>query len=91
MALNYENRKFVFVTNNTQADTSWKELRVARAYFSNQMFSRDEYINFTMDQIRIRPGYRSQGGGDYAKLEAGKRFSTLRNVGIIVEIKLEIQ
>lgn len=83
----YVNRYFVMVNNNSpNFPTDWEEFKVASAFFANKIFSRDDFLKFTMMQVRIRPGYRSKGGSDYASLESGKRFKTLLNKGAIVEV-----
>ena len=83
----YTNRKFVMVQNNSpEYDTTLPEISFTMEFFSKSLFTRDEFMQFTMMQVRMRPGYRSQGGSDYAKLEAGKRFATLLKVGVIAEV-----
>jgi hypothetical protein len=67
-------------------DSSSKEIKMTQTHFSNQFFTRDEFMTFTDTLVRIRSGYRSQGGSDYAMLEAGHRFKTLLNQGVICEL-----
>jgi hypothetical protein len=87
MSSKYDGREFVMITNYTSdyAHTS-KELPITQAFFASKFFTRDEFLEFTASLVRIRPGYRSQGGSEYATLEAGHRFKTLLNNGVIREL-----
>lgn len=87
MTKQYTNRRFVMITNyESDYEFKSKELSLTQAYFTNKFFTRDEFMHFTDQLVRIRPGYRSQGGSDYAMLEAGHRFKTLLNKGVICEL-----
>jgi hypothetical protein len=89
MTSKYEGRYFVMITNYTSDyQSTSKELPITQAFFTNKFFTRNEFLDFTASLVRIRPGYRSQGGSEYDTLEAGHRFKTLLNKGVILEVLL---
>jgi hypothetical protein len=83
----YDGRNFVMITNYTSdyAHTS-KELPLTQAYFTNKFFARNEFLEFTATLVRSRPGYLINKGKPYDKREAGCRFKTLLNNGVILEV-----
>jgi hypothetical protein len=57
-----------------------------------ESFSRKEFTEITALVIASQPGYGRFGGGDYAKLEAGHKFSAWHNInGIIEEVFQDVK
>jgi len=84
---------FVIVQNRPGARLGGKDLdrsgeggHVAQ-FLAGKLFRKAEWMSLTELQIRARPGYRSRGGSDYATLEAGKRWATFKNKGIVIKVK----
>ena len=83
----YFSRKFVFVDYSLD-EVHTLEMEEIIDYFLGKSFTYKEFMNYTMNQIHNRKGFRSKGGSDYSELEAGKRWSTwLTKQNIIKEIK----
>lgn len=84
---------FVIVQNRPGARLGGKDLDrsgeggAVAQLLAGKLFRKDEWMRLTELQIRARPGYRSKGGSDYAPLEAGKRWATFKNKGIIIKVK----
>ena len=70
-----------------------KQTRALIAYWSKrESFSRKEFTETTALVIASQPGYGRCGGGDYAELEAGHKFSAWRNIyGIIEEVSQDVK
>ncbi len=85
--------QFVIVQNRQGARLGGKDLDrsgeggAVAQFLAGKLFRKDEWMRLTELQIRARPGYRSKGGSDYAPLEAGKRWATFKNKGIIIKVK----
>jgi len=84
---------FVIVQNRPGARLGGKDLDrsceggTVAQFLAGKLFRKSEWMQLTELQIRARPGYRSKGGSDYAPLEAGKRWATFKNKGIIIRVK----
>ena len=91
----YEGRLFTIIGNPTKIayspaknsrEKAVKEVVSLLPDLAYMAFSYTQFVDYREDRERARPGYRSEGGGDYARRSAGNAFSHLRKHGFIVEI-----
>ena len=70
-----------------------KQTRALIDFWSKrESFSRKEFTEITALVIASHPGYGRRGGGAYAELEAGHKFSTWHNkYGIIEEVFQDVK
>jgi len=81
-----QNRSGAALGKGKDGDRSGEGGLVAQ-FLAGKLFRKTEWMSLTELQIRARPGYRSRGGSDYATLEAGKRWATFKNKGIVIKVK----
>lgn len=82
---NYTNRVFVWLDDISILDNYPHEHDLCKNYFAMRSFTYKQCIELMQNVIRMRPNYPHQK--DWSRLEAGHRFKTLLNMGIIRELK----
>jgi len=84
---NYNGRRFVWLAERNVNDYFQHEHDMCRTYFAFKSFTYKECRDLIIKVIKLRPQYLSSTGKDHSRLEAGCRFRTLLDLGVIVEVK----
>jgi hypothetical protein len=83
---NYNGRRFVWLDEVKYKDYYEHEHDLVRTYFAFRSFTYQECKSMIINVIRLRPNHLTKNGKDYSNIEAGHRFKTLFNAGVIKEL-----